>query len=309
VIPLISSMCMGPLGVRQLPRTWWKVILGEVELLDQTYPDCSPELDQWCLHALELDRERTLLFLRDLRPTYLEFEAWILEQKGGSLDPARIDRWNKSVEKRVHVNPRKIEETYPDIGFDMTEVRITSAVILNCMQDWSLFYKNDLMSESSDLTFSISPLISSLDVGPLGVLQLPRIWLKILMKAKGVLHPDYPDCGDGLDSDVLDVLGLDKAKTLDYLRNETPTYLQFETWVSEHVSNQLDWNKIHEWHSFVINRIHSEQKRVDIHQTIGREDDGEITHGVILNHLEDWAYAYRAVMEKVGKTANRKRQA
>lgn len=298
MVPLISSMCMGPLGVRQLPRTWWKVTLRKVGLLDAAYPDCSRELDAWVLHALELDQDETLNYIREALPTYLEFEAWVLAQKGGVLDQARVDRWNEGVEKRVHVNPRKIEETYPDIGFDLSEVRVTSAVTLNCMQDWGLFHKNDIVSDECDLTFPISPLISSLDVGPLGVLQLARTWSKVLMKAKDVLHADYPDCGGGLDADVLRVLGLDKEKTLDYLRGEMPTYLEFENWVRAQVNDQFDWDGIYEWHDFLLNRIHPDPKRADIHQTIGREDDGNIVRGVELNHLEDWAYAHRAVMDK-----------
>ncbi len=296
MVPLISSMCKGPLGVRQLPRTWWKVTLRKAGLLDSAYPDCSRELDDWCLQALQLDKEKTLGYLRDELPTYLQFEAWVLEQKGGVLNQARVDRWNDGVEKRVHVNPGKIDETYPDIGFDINKVQITSAVILNGMQDWGLFHKRDL-AVSSDLTFSISPLISSLDVGPLGVLQLPRTWFKVLLKTKGLLHADYPDCGGGLDTDVINVLGLDKTSTLAYLRTECPTYLQFETWVREQTNNQFDWPKIHAWHNFLLNRIHPDKKRADIHTTIGRVDNGEIVHGVMLNHLEDWAYAHRAVKQ------------
>ena len=111
MIPLISSLSYGPLGVCQLPRTWWKVSLRAAGQLDSAYPDCSRELDDWCLNALELDKEKTLAYIRDRRPTYLQFESWVLEQKGGKLDLARIERWNDGVEKRVHVNPRKIEET------------------------------------------------------------------------------------------------------------------------------------------------------------------------------------------------------
>jgi len=289
---------MGPIGVRQLPRTWWKTTLRKAGLLDVSYSDCSRELDSWVLQVLELDKEKTLAYIRDEVPTYLQFEVWVVGQKGGTLDQARVDRWNEGVENRVHVNPGKIDETYPDIGLDFSKARITSAVVLNAMQDWGLFHKNDLMSESSDLNFPIAPLISSLDVGPLGVFQLARTWLKVLMRAKGVLRADYPDFGGGLDLDVLTVLGLDKEEALDYLRGEMPTYLQFETWISDKVKNQFDRDKINTWHNFLLNRIHPGPKRADIHQTIGREDDGNITRGVMLNHLEDWAWAHQAVTRR-----------
>jgi len=295
MIPLISSMCRGPLGVCQLPRTWWKVTLRANGLLDSAYPDCSRELDDWCLNALELDKEKTLDYVRNVRPTYLEFENWVLDQKGGKLDQARIDRWNDGVEKRVHVNPRKIEETYPDIGFDMSEVRVTSAVILNCMQDWGLFHKNDLMSGTFDLKAPVVPLISSIDFGQLRVMQLPRTWLKVLLNARNLLLPDYPDCGGGLDQNVLDALGLDRDRTLGYLRTELPSYTQFESYILGQTNGQIDHDKVQEFHTFMLNRVHPDKKRADIHNTIGKEEDGTLTNGVLLNHLEDWALAHKAL--------------
>ena len=53
----------------------------------------------------------------------------------------------------------------------------------------------------------IIPLISSGTAGPLGVLHLPRLWLKASLGAAGKLHSDYPSCGQGYDQMVLDGLG------------------------------------------------------------------------------------------------------
>ena len=39
----------------------------------------------------------------------------------------------------------------------------------------------------------IAPLISSEVAGPLGVIHLPRLWLKVLLSAKGLLPDDYDE--------------------------------------------------------------------------------------------------------------------
>ena len=55
---------------------------------------------------------------------------------------------------------------------------------------------------------TIVPLISSGVAGPLGVLHLPRLWLKTSLEARGKLAAGYPGCGKGFDQMVLDGLGL-----------------------------------------------------------------------------------------------------
>src|SRR5881227_1039447 len=52
------------------------------------------------------------------------------------------------------------------------------------------------------------PLISSGVAGPLGVLQLPRMWLKVSLEQRGLLATGYPGIGKGYDQMVLDALGL-----------------------------------------------------------------------------------------------------
>ena len=80
-------------------------------------------------------------------------------------------------------------------------------------------------------TTKIIPTISSGVSGPLGVLHMPRFWQKVSLDAVGKLHPDYPACGAGYDQMMLDGLGLDKDATLGYIKENLPTYVQFEAWV------------------------------------------------------------------------------
>src|SRR5437868_4978279 len=70
----------------------------------------------------------------------------------------------------------------------------------------------------------IVPLIGSAEVGPLGVLHLPRLWLKVSLDSKGLLADGYPAVGTGFDQMVLDGLGLRKEAVVEYIKKSHPTY-------------------------------------------------------------------------------------
>ena len=44
------------------------------------------------------------------------------------------------------------------------------------------------------------PMISSGMAGPLGVLHLPRLWLKLSLEAQGKIAAGYPGLGRGYDA-------------------------------------------------------------------------------------------------------------
>ena len=289
MIPLIGSICKGSIGVSQLPRTWWKTLTRAVGLLDPAYPDRSAGLDTMCLEALELDIDEVYDYLRSELPDYVTFEGWILDKKGGKLPAARVARFNEIIVYRRHIRSEKITETYTDIGFDPDVDTHTSALLLNTLQDWQLFHRDDYSSDDCDIPSGFPPLISSIEVGPLGVMQLARTWLKVLLEAKGLLNSDYPAFGGGLDQRVLDALGLDREETLAYIRDSLPNYLDFEAWVIARIG-KVDRAKVGAFQTLMRNREHAEPKRTEIHDLTGC--DRTISSGVLLNHLEDWRYAY-----------------
>lgn len=296
MVPLISSLAYGPLGACQLPRTWWKVLTRNAGILDDEYPDMTDNgLDPRVLRALNLDIETTLAYLRENMPSYLEFEAWILKQRGDDFwsfeQQDAIVRWNAFIRARRH-RSEKIEETYTDIGLPR-DAGIDSATVLNSLQDLQLFYKRDL----SELRGNIVPLVATIDFGPLGVRQLPRTWYKILLRAKGLLHPDYPDMTDnGLDPRVLRALNLDINDTLNYIRENMPSYLEFEGWVLEQCGGQIPAQAVDEWNDYLCNRIHNDAKRAEIRATVGC---GDISSAVVLNHIEDWHLAHQWLLNTV----------
>lgn len=287
MVPLISSICRGSIGVCQLPRTWWKAVTRAVDLLDPGYPDNSGGLDTLCLQAMNLDVDEIYDYLRSELPDYVSFERWIITRKIGQLPTAQIARFNEIVKYRRHIRPHKITETYEDIGFDPEADTYTSALLLNTLQDWHLFHANDFVK--GQIPAGIPPLVSSIDVGPLDVMQLARTWHKVLLKSQGLLRTDYPACGRGLDQHVLDVLGLDRHAMTSYVTENQPTYMAFESWVVTQIG-EVDRARVDSFQRNLLNREHPETRKAEIHRLTGC--DRSIKSGVLLNHLEDWHLAY-----------------
>ena len=297
MIPLVSSLCYGPLGMCQLPRTWWKVSLQAADHLDADYPQATGGLDSAVLDRLGLDKASTLACIHAHRPDYLEFETWVVEQTGTPSGEVQTE-WSAYIRDRIH-QQSKIDDIYGTLGFS-SYAGVTSAVILNQLEDWYFWYERDLSGRdgySTDLEAwkgRVVPLVSTLDYGSLGVCQLPRTWHKVLLEASGLLHTEYHGLGGGLDERVVvDVLGLDRDEVNEHLTTGRPSYLQFEAWVGEQIGSRDVSAAVAEWNQFVRTREHHAEKRADIHNNLGRSDDGSLpTSATVLNQVEDWHIAH-----------------
>src|SRR5437867_3298168 len=89
----------------------------------------------------------------------------------------------------------------------------------------------EIKSNSRFSMNTIVPLISSGVAGPLGVIHLPRLWLKLSLECRGNLAAAYPGCGTGFDQMVIDGLGLKRDAVIDFIKTNCPTYPQFEAWI------------------------------------------------------------------------------
>jgi hypothetical protein len=96
-IPLISSGTAGPLGALHLPRLWTKLTLGSAGMLADGYDFCGQGFDQMTITALGLDRDKTIAYVKENRPTYVQFEEWVVAQNGGNLSKDKIDAHNKAI--------------------------------------------------------------------------------------------------------------------------------------------------------------------------------------------------------------------
>lgn len=135
----------------------------------------------------------------------------------------------------------------------------------------------------------IVPLISSGVAGPLGVLHLPRLWLKASLEAAGKLHPDYPGCGKGYDQMTLNALGIDKAKFEEFIKAKKPNYTQFEEWVKAYPGVKLSKADIYRHNQAIMGYIHDDNTRKGILSGCGISDEGCVHPGAVdLNNLDDW---------------------
>jgi len=134
----------------------------------------------------------------------------------------------------------------------------------------------------------IIPLISSGTAGPLGVLHLPRLWLKASLGAAGKLHPDYPAIGKGYDQMVLDGLKINNADFEAFIADSKPTYPQLEAWILEKSGGSLDAKAVKELNDSIIGYHHGDEIRKDILGANGIPDDGSLPDAINLNNLDDW---------------------
>ena len=77
------------------------------------------------------------------------------------------------------------------------------------------------------------PLISTRTKGPLGLVHLPRLWLKMRLSEKGKLADEYRAGEGGFDGLLLDALGIDSTAAVAFVSASQPGYLAFEAWVKE----------------------------------------------------------------------------
>lgn len=134
----------------------------------------------------------------------------------------------------------------------------------------------------------IVPLISSGVAGPLGILHLPRLWLKASLAAAGKLHTDYPGCGKGYDGMTLGNLGIKEDEFLAFIATK-PTYVQLEAWVKNYPGVKLTQADIYKHNQAILGYVHGDDVRKGILDAAGLADDGSCNPGAVdLNNLDDW---------------------
>ena len=142
-VPLISSGIAGPIGVLHLPRLWLKVSLDARGKLADGYPAVGTGFDQMVIDGLNLKRDAVVSFISEKRPTYTQFEQWVREQPGATLDKASIDKLNKAVAGYNHDDgTRHSVLGAANLADDNKAPR--DAVNLNNLDDWTEFHQAEL---------------------------------------------------------------------------------------------------------------------------------------------------------------------
>ena len=140
------------------------------------------------------------------------------------------------------------------------------------------------------------PLISSGVAGPLGVVHLPRLWLKVSLEEAGKLASGYPAVGKGFDAMTLAVLGLDEQAVRNYIKQKKPTYPEFEAWVKKNAKS-LTREAVEKHNAAVRGYDHDDETRGGILGACGIAHDASAPKdGVSLNNLDDWYEFHQAVL-------------
>jgi len=131
VVPLISSSVAGPLGAIHLPRLWTKLTLHHAGMLPEGYDFAGGGFDQMTIDALGLKREHVVAFVKDAKPTYVQFEKYVLDQNGGSIPKEKIDAHNAAIRGYNHSD----ELASKMQAASGAQSHIKDAVTLNTLED------------------------------------------------------------------------------------------------------------------------------------------------------------------------------
>jgi hypothetical protein len=130
------------------------------------------------------------------------------------------------------------------------------------------------------------PLVSSGTAGPLGALHLPRLWTKLSLGSRGELADGYDFCGQGYDQMTIDALGLDKDKTIAFIKDKNPTYMQFEEYVVSENGGSVPREKIDKHNAAIRGYNHSDELGAKMRAASGIKD-ASVKDAVTLNTIED----------------------
>src|ERR1700751_2327741 len=140
------------------------------------------------------------------------------------------------------------------------------------------------------------PMISSGTACPLGVLHLPRMWQKVSLEAQGKLADGYPGIGRGYDAMTCAALGLDEQAVKDYVKQNKPTYTQFEDWVKKNAKS-LNPQAVEKHNAAVRGYIHDDDTRKEIFAACKLNDASCAARDAVnLNNLDDWNAFHQAVL-------------
>ena len=138
-VPMISSGTAGPLGVVHLPRLWQKVSLEACGKLAAGYPAIGKGFDAMTCAALGLDEQAVKDYIKQSKPTYPQFEAWV-KKNAKSLDRQSIEKHNAAVRGYNHDDETR-EGILGSCGIADDASAAKDAVNLNNLDDWYEFHQ------------------------------------------------------------------------------------------------------------------------------------------------------------------------
>lgn len=138
-VPMISSGTAGPLGVLHLPRLWQKLSLEAQDKLAPGYPGMGRGYDAMTCAALGLDEAAVQDYVKQSKPTYTQFEAWVKEN-AKTLTPEAIEKHNAAVTGYIHDDETR-KEILGSCSLPDDHSAAKDAVNLNNLDDWNAFHQ------------------------------------------------------------------------------------------------------------------------------------------------------------------------
>ncbi|MBV8155502.1 MAG: DUF5069 domain-containing protein [Candidatus Eremiobacteraeota bacterium] len=135
-IPYVSSQTTGPLGAAHLPRLWTKLTLGNAGQLAEGWDHCGAGFDQMTIDNLGLDRDKVMEYVRTHKPTYVQFEQYVVEH--GKTDAETIRKHNASIHGYNHA-PDTAKSMRDSMG--LKNEGVNDAVTLNMLDDLHELHK------------------------------------------------------------------------------------------------------------------------------------------------------------------------
>lgn len=287
-IPLISQAEAGPLGLLHLPRLWLKLRAHAVDALPEGYRHGNGGTDGELMEAIGLDANAFTAYIARDAPDYQACESWI-RGHARSLNDATVAAFNAHGRDFDMPEPRRTEWSE---RFGVIDPAETKAFRLNQLDDWDGIHHQLLEDEQPETP--LVPAISSSVTGWLGVMHLPRLWLKHRLHGVGRLMDGYRHGTGGFDEAMTTAIGLDPVAFATYVEAERPAYLEAEAWVRAHAT-ALTPEAIAAWNAYLTG-FHFPADRVpERHASLGITDPS-YTLGVPLNDLDDWAGLHRQLL-------------
>jgi len=137
------------------------------------------------------------------------------------------------------------------------------------------------------------PNIGPTVVGPLGVMHLPRMWLKGILSSAGLLPGVYFDNYKGFNLRVVDAIGLEPEAWFAFLKT-TPTYAQAEAYVKANAT-KLDADSIAAINTLIQTFPRPEENAAAVRARVGI-DDPSYSISARLIDVDDWFSTHEDVM-------------
>jgi len=291
MVPLIGMTVKGPLGVAHLPRFWLKAVLEASGVLADGYIPDNAGMNKVVMTGLGLDPDATLAYLGG-RPTYAAFEMWVREH-ATQLDAASIAALSAKVGSHQKP-PEGAAQARTRAGVGDESVR--GAALLNSLDDWATLHEA-LAAQNGRPAAPIVPAVSTQSTGVLGLMHLPRFWMKATLAAYGALYPDWRSGTDSpLDMWFCEAIGLDLDAAIAHVRAERPTYVAFEAWVAGRATRVSPFD-IGNHNAALQKREKPEHVAAHERELLGI-DDPNYRPSMELNDLVDWHTVHAGLTQR-----------